>query len=409
MNIRDLPAGILLCRDAKIASFVWGHRGLGKSECHKEICFANDWGFIDFRGSQMEASDIRGLPLADMEALITRFLPPSDLPAGHGKDEKCPTCSDMTRAEAKAADIKDRDYCRGLLFLDEINRSEDDVLQAIFQLVLDRKIGEYELPDGWSVHCAGNFAKGYNTNNFKDPAFLDRFCHITLGADNKYCESWMGWMSTNYPEADKIMQFVGVNDDHLIGQVEGDLGFTIQPSPRSWEMVAKIERACQESYYPDNVKHTVIAGLIGNSLALMYQRFTCEITPKDIMKNGVDPHRQTLTKLSRNALIGLTHGIASKCQNQNMKDRKKSEMNNICDYMLFLCKERDRDLAVALGRRLAGQESALDGAMLTNPKLAAIARRFLDKSKKINGESWIKTITSYPELANLMQKVSWGK
>lgn len=408
MNIDHLKMSILLCRDSGITSFVWGHRGLGKSESHRTVAQANQWGFIDMRGSQLEASDLRGLPCA--EDGKTRYLPPSELPHPHDDTSKCPACSEMTHEKAKEKGIRDQQYCKGILFLDEVNRSEDDVLQAIFQLVLDRSIGEYDLPEGWSVHCAGNFAKGYNTNNFKDPAFLDRFCHLSVTPGDKYTESWINWMSLNHPDSDRIIQFVSTNEDHLIGQVDGDLGFSIQPSPRSWAMVANVEDACNKNAYPSEVKHYVISGLIGSALATQFERFSCDILPKDIMDNGVEDYQEKLNGLSRNALIGLTHGLGSKCKNMDPKDRKETMMRNVCDYMLFLCKTSHRDMAVTLGRMLVGTESNLDGALLSNPKLAAIATKYMTKSKSkdMEGHSWVKMINDYDELREMMHKVSWG-
>lgn len=411
MQINYIPSALLLCRDAKIASFLWGHRGLGKSDSHKDLALANDWGFIDLRGSQLEASDVRGLPKADDG--MTRYLPPSELPRGHSPANSCPACSEMSREEAQDAEIRDNEYCEGILFLDEINRAEDDVLQAIFQLVLDRQIGEYALPDGWSVHCAGNFPKGYNTNNFKDPAFLDRFCHLIVSTGDKYAESWIDWMTNNHPGQDRIIQFVSANQDHLIGEVEKvDLGFSIQPSPRAWAMVARVLEACDRNDYPDEARMSVIEGLIGSSLAPAFERFSCEVTPNQIVNDGVEPYQDKLRSLSRNAVFGLTHGIGSKCAGSTTKAMGEQKMKNVCDFMLWLAKDRqNRDMAVTLGRRLVGKESSIQGAMLSNPRIANIALRFAKKRKKISetaAKSWIEMIHSYDELREIMQKVTWS-
>lgn len=410
MQISDIPAALLLCREAQIASFLWGHRGLGKSDSHKDLALANDWGFIDLRGSQLEASDVRGLPKAVDN--MTKYLPPSELPQGHDPNSDCPACSAMTREEAKDAGIRDNQYCKGILFLDEINRSEDDVLQAVFQLVLDRKVGEYELPDGWSVHCAGNYAEGYNTNNFQDPAFLDRFCHLQVSTGQKYTESWIDWMTSTHPGMDKIIQYISSNDENLIGQVvQANLGFSIQPSPRSWAMVARVLEACDRETFPEKAREEVIAGLIGSSHAPAFERFSCDVTPAMIVNDGVTAHEGKLNDLSRNAIFGLSHGIGSKCVGTTTEALGPDRMKNVADYLLWLThNSKNRDMAVTLARRLVGQESSIQGAMLSNPKIANIALRYQKKRKKVkksSADGWIATIHKYDELREMMQKVTW--
>jgi len=43
-----------------------------------------------------------------------------------------------------------------ILFLDELTSAPQMTQAGCYQLVLDRKFGEYRLPDGWVVIAAGN-------------------------------------------------------------------------------------------------------------------------------------------------------------------------------------------------------------------------------------------------------------
>lgn len=395
-NITELKLALMLCRDAGITSFLWGHRGLGKSAAHAQICENYRWGFVDMRCSQMEASDVRGLP--DKKDNRTVYLPPADLPQGHNPQDTCPACD----PEMDPAGYPQSDYCKGLLFLDELNRAEDDVLQAAFQLVLDKKIGMYTMPKGWSVHVAGNYMEGYLVNAFADPAFLSRFAHLQIGPSDEYFSDWVDYM-VKHPSADKIMQFVGFNREHLYGNVKGDLGFTIQPSPRSWEMVAKVEASAKEHDYPDGIKFEVEAGLVGRELANHFQRFTCDVTPDHIMKQGVEKVKDRLKKLTRNQMVGLVWGVAA-----NAKQHKIQEVcENVLDFMGFVAQHNERDLAVSLGRQLCTTETqALGGAVLSNPHLAKLAAKYKKGPKE--EVSWITLITKRPELQGLMSKVSFG-
>lgn len=412
MNVTQIKESIMLCRDSGITSFLWGHRGLGKSSLHDQVARMNNWGFINMRCSQMEASDLRGLP--DKENGMTVYRHPADLPHGHSENSVCPSCYHEKTEDAKADDpvpteLYDRpegSYCKGILFLDELNRAEDDVLQAGFELVLDYKVGEYRVPKGWSVHCAGNYMDGYMVNNFSDPAFLDRFCHLNLTNSEEYFKGWSEYMA-NYEGASKILQFVGFNPKHLIGDVKGEMGFSIQPSPRSWEFIARIEDTCREKTYSADVKRNVISGIIGNALALQYDAFTCEVTPQEIMSKGLGGGVKGKVKnLHRNAQVGLIWGLAAAVKNAK---KTKGMMNNVIDFMEYLANEGERDLAVSLGRALCGTESEeLAGAMLSNPNLAKLASRWKKRHGNKDELSWVSLINEREDLQALMSKVSYG-
>lgn len=424
MDVSDIKQGILLCRDAGITSFLWGHRGLGKSSLHDQVARSFNWGFINMRCSQMEASDLRGLP--DKENGMTVYRHPSDLPHSHDEDKVCPACyfdktPDANREEGVPRELffiegdekrplPEGSYCKGILFLDELNRAEDDVLQAGFELVLDYKVGLYRVPSGWSVHCAGNYMDGYMVNNFSDPAFLDRFCHLNLTNSEEYFKGWTEYMARYGEPASKIMQFVGFNPKHLIGDVKGEMGFSIQPSPRSWEFIARVEDACREKTYSRSVKRAVVSGIIGHALALSYEQFTCDLTPQDIMTKGIGGgNKQILDGLHRNPRVGLIWGLAAAVKNVK---KTKGMMTNVIDFMEYLAGDPAadaRDLAVSLGRALCSTETEeLAGAMLSNPNLARLASRWKQRHGNKDELSWIKMINEREELQELMSKVSYG-
>lgn len=414
MNITQSKLAIRLCREAGIASFLWGHRGLGKSSLHKQVARGLNWGFLDFRCSQIEASDLRGLP--DKEDGMTVYRPPADLPRGHAEDEACPACEVLEEGEEPIPydAVHPSLFCKGILFLDEVNRAEDDVLQAAFQLVLDRQVGLYKVPAGWSVHCAGNFGDGgsYNVNNFNDAAFLDRFCHLTLDAGTSYVDDWSQYMlNTHHEHGDvvsKVVQFAAFDcDNHLVGQVSGGLDFTIQPSPRSMDAVVRVEVAVQKNPELAPVKQLVIAGLIGQALALNYDQFTCEVTPNDILDVGINKSRAVKSKLeslSRNALIGLLWAVAATAKR---KSKARPWMENTLDFLEYLAKHIERDLAVSLGRNLCKEDGEeLSSAMLSNPELAKLCSTYNMKSG--SDLAWVNLLTERADLQDLMHQVSFG-
>jgi hypothetical protein len=108
--------------------FIHGSPGIGKSYIVADIAEKNALELVDVRLSQMDPVDLRGVPSIQGEQTV--WMPPVFFP-------------------------KDSDS-KGILFLDELNSAPPSVQAAIYQLVLNRKMGEYELPEGWRIVCAGN-------------------------------------------------------------------------------------------------------------------------------------------------------------------------------------------------------------------------------------------------------------
>ena len=153
MNIEQVKRFLPKAFEIKLSVILHGLHGVGKSNVVKQIADEQKIGFIDVRLSQMESGDLLGMP--DLQDGTTKFITPAWLP----RDKKS----------------------KGILFMDELNRARPDVLQAVFQLVLDRRIGEYVLPEGWHVVSAVNpNTENYHVTNIFDKALIDRFCHINL-------------------------------------------------------------------------------------------------------------------------------------------------------------------------------------------------------------------------------------
>ncbi len=108
--------------------FIHGSPGIGKSYIVADVAEKHGLELVDVRLSQMDPVDLRGVPAIRGEQTV--WMPPVFFP-------------------------KDPDS-EGILFLDELNSAPPSVQAAIYQLVLNRKMGEYALPSGWRIVCAGN-------------------------------------------------------------------------------------------------------------------------------------------------------------------------------------------------------------------------------------------------------------
>jgi len=197
-----------------VTPFIWGKPGIGKSQAVKQL--AKEYGimFIDLRLSQLESADIRGIPVPDMENGISKWLPPEFLPF-----------KGMKRWEGTS----------GILLLDEFNRARPDVLQAAFQLVLDRQVGMHEIMDSWFIVAAGNLGDQDRTDVVEmDSALKNRFIHFNVDVE---LGPWLEWAAEAGVHTD-IVNFLNGKPSYLyhVANEEDNIFVT----PRSWEKFSDI-------------------------------------------------------------------------------------------------------------------------------------------------------------------------
>jgi AAA domain (dynein-related subfamily) len=185
------------------AVMIWGPAGVGKSSIVAQIAEANGLDFIDVRLSQLAPTDLRGLPVPD--GSVSRWLPPEFLPTGGD----------------------------GVLFLDELNMAPPTMQGVAQQLILDRKVGSYRLPDGWFVWAAGN-RKEDRASVFDMPAPLaNRFLHLDVEAD---LTSFIDFGLANGLD-ERLAAFISFRPQLLHAM---DARRPAWPSPRSWMMASRL-------------------------------------------------------------------------------------------------------------------------------------------------------------------------
>jgi len=184
---------------------LWGPPGVGKSQVVAQIAGKHNVPVIDIRLSQMEPSDLRGIPFRSTDSLV-EWAVPSMLPN------------------------TERHGPRGVLFLDEITSAAPTVSAAAYQLILDRKLGEYHIPEGWAIFAAGN-RQGDRGVTYSMPAPLaNRFSHIEFETN---LDDWVAW-AYGHAIDERIIAFLRFRPELLFDfdPTHNPVAF---PSPRSWE------------------------------------------------------------------------------------------------------------------------------------------------------------------------------
>jgi len=208
---------------------------------------------IDLRLSQLDPTDIKGLPKftdSTVEWVLPEFLPRG------GPGERF-----------------------GILFLDEINLAPPSVQAACYQLILDRRVGSYELPKGWIIVSAMNPPEMAQIAYPLPPPLVNRFTILYVEPNAR---EWIEWAITAGIHPD-IIAFISTDPDRLF---EFSPTGEPYPTPRSWEYVdIYLKRYEKEKTYTEDEFEALVTGSVGKKtgrIFLMYRKIE-RILPVDEM------------------------------------------------------------------------------------------------------------------------------
>ncbi len=200
---------VLTDKNSMLPAYLWGAPGVGKSSLIHQVAKRHNINLIDIRCVLLDAVDLRGIPAIKMqdEKKMTEWCQPIFLP---------------TEGE-------------GILFLDELAQAPQMVQSACLQLVLDRKLGEYELPTGWRIVAASNRNEDRAGAHRVITPLLNRFVHLDFDVN---IEDWLEWASTAdiHP---MIQYFIKWKPSNLLN-FKPELNQKAFASPRTWEFCSKI-------------------------------------------------------------------------------------------------------------------------------------------------------------------------
>lgn len=226
-----------LCK-RKVPVFLWGPPGIGKSSIVAQIAKEQDIPCIDLRLSLLDPTDLRGIPFFDTKKDTAVWAPPSFLPDGSQKE--------------------------GILFLDELNTAAPMVQASAYQLILDRKIGEYTLPDGWSIVAAGNRESDRGVVFRMAAPLANRFVHLEMEAD---VNEWKKWAIDAQMDVN-IISYISYRPDALFAFNTQDDSRSFA-TPRTWEYVNEILASKPD----EDLIMTLVSGAIGEELAASFLGF----------------------------------------------------------------------------------------------------------------------------------------
>jgi hypothetical protein len=262
MNLDQAHRAIMIGIRENVVVNLIGPPGIGKSDKIMQIteemkCWLNDW-----RLAQCDPTDIRGIPVPNHEGKRMEWYVPSSLPE-RGEDGKCVNGP-------------------GVLFFDELDKAPVAVKNAALQIVWNRKVGDYELPDDVAIICACNREED---NCFSTPlgsALSGRMFHLEVEHD---IDVWIKWAFENDIVED-IIGFLQFKPTMLYENT----GHNAYPSPRTWANASKLIKDL--GVEDEQLMKLLIAASVGEGVVpefMAYSKVYKNVNTEEIITKGKIP------------------------------------------------------------------------------------------------------------------------
>lgn len=241
MGPKDLAAALSALIPAKRPTLIWGPPGVGKSSIVQQICDDVQLPLIDVRAVLLDPVDVRGFP----------YLNGSD---DNRRMKWAPPCF-----------FPRNENWHGVIFIDELPQAPPLVQAALLQLILDRRVGEYELPEGAALIAAGNRTEDRAGTHRLISPLLNRFVHLDLEVS---AEDWNTWALENEIAGD-VRAYILYQPSRLM-MFDAKDNPRAFPTPRSWSFVSDL---VNNPATPAGLLHSLVTGCVGEGAAAEFMGF----------------------------------------------------------------------------------------------------------------------------------------
>ena len=236
----ELAATLKILVEARQPVMVWGAPGCGKSEVAQQVAAEGGRTYYDVRALLLDPVDLRGIPWRDDDNR-TRWAPPDFLP---------PSASTGLY----------------LVNLEELPSGVPMVQAALFQLVRDRKCGEYELPEGASLMACGNREADRGVTHRMPTPLASRFVHLEIKVD---VPDWCAWAAAA-GIAPEVLFYIQMRPEmlHDFDPQSREAAFAC---PRTWEFVSNVVN--QRGSLDPAAERALFRGAVGEAAAVEFSAF----------------------------------------------------------------------------------------------------------------------------------------
>jgi ATPase family associated with various cellular activities (AAA) len=301
--------------------FIWGPPGIGKSDIIKQLGTELEAHVIDVRLSLWEPTDIKGIPYFDSNDGTMRWAPPSELPSKEfAKNHK-----------------------QIILFMDELNSAAPSVQAAAYQLVLNRKVGTYELPDNVVMVAAGNRETDKGVTYRMPAPLANRFVHLEMAVD---WDDYFEWAAENKIHKD-VVGFLTFSKKDLY-DFDPKSSSRAFATPRSWSFVSEL--LVDDDVDADTLTD-LVSGSIGEGLAIKFMAHRKHASkmpnPTDILSGKVKKMDSKEISAMYSLTVSLCYELKDAC------DKKAKNWNEqVNNFFQFVMDNFETELVI-MGTKLA--------------------------------------------------------
>ena len=310
----ELAATLALLVEARQPTLVWGPPGAAKSAIAQQVATDSGRQYVDVRALLLDPVDLRGIPWRD-GADRTRWAPPAFLP---------PT----------------DDRGRWLINLEELPSAVPMVQAALYQLVLDRKVGEYELPEGASLIACGNRESDRGVVHRMPTPLASRFVHLEIRVD---AQDWLAWGAA-HGIAPEVLFYIQMRPD-MLHQFDPQSRETAFCCPRTWEMASNIVN--RRAGLDATTERALFRGTVGEAAAVEFSAFLKVWRELPHPRAVIDDPENAVVPDNASALIALCGSLYRMADDINLgaivtyATRLRREIG---EFLVGSCIRRDPDL-----------------------------------------------------------------
>ena len=294
--------------------FMSGPPGVGKSDIVHQIGGRMNAHVIDIRLSLWDPTDIKGIPYFDPTQNKMVWGAPAELP-------------DQAMSEKYEAII---------LFLDEMNSAPPAVQAAAYQLILNRRVGTYVLPDNVYIVAAGNRDSDKGLTYRMPSPLANRFVHLEMKAD---FNDWFQWAVDNKVHKD-VVGYLSFAKSELY-DFDPKTSSRSFATPRSWSFVSEL----LDDRLDEDTETDLISGTIGEGLAikfLAHRKIASGMpSPSDILAGRVKDMKSKETS----AMYALTVAMCYELKDAHEKEDEDFNMK-VHHFLEFSMNNFDKEMTV---------------------------------------------------------------
>ena len=344
----QLLTRIVRAYSTKIPLFIHGTMGIGKSymvrKAGQQVATSLDLKYTDNPDNinkedtflvqviplhQYEPSEIKGLPTFNKDRTATIYLQNGLLPTSG----------------------------QGILFFDELPNATPLVQTNTYNLILERRLGQYKLPEGYLALGAGNLAddKGY-IHEMALP-LKNRWKHTMLLVPTG--DSWINEFALPNNIDHRIINFIALREDRLYTyDPEADEEFFAYATPRTWEFASNSIRDLEDDQL--DLLQMEIGDCVGRSIAnefIAYMRLSQKHNIAKIIDSGILP--DNLKPMETYAIMSAAVSFYSKEQNQT---------EDIAEKMLCFIQKFNPEYIVLLLTQIKNTDSDAEDGFIAKVK-----------------------------------------